>query len=189
MSFPSFITRKPVKFYLEFFWRFTPCMPMERGLSVMGDYQCSYTSALSHVGSWDLLGLRSGGTVLCNHLSGRLKTKRRLSKHVYAIRHINVLTAHNWQKLKRVFLTCPCHKIYRDEAVGLKSHLLHDLGSSRNVRKPTLHKFLTLYALSRCSKIVNMRCKEVRFQNPYIEKKMKCKEVRFQNPYIEKHEM
>ena len=31
------------------------------------------------------------------------------------------LRAHNWQKWKRVFLTCPCHKIYRDEAVGLKS--------------------------------------------------------------------
>ena len=30
------------------------------------------------------------------------------------------LTAHNWQKWKRVFLTCPCHKIYRVEAVGLK---------------------------------------------------------------------
>ena len=31
------------------------------------------------------------------------------------------LTAHNWQKWKRVFLICPCHKIYRDEAVTLKS--------------------------------------------------------------------
>ena len=31
------------------------------------------------------------------------------------------LKAHNWQKWKRVFLTCPCHEIYRDEAVGLKS--------------------------------------------------------------------
>ena len=31
------------------------------------------------------------------------------------------LTAHNCQKWKRVFLTCPCHKIYRGEAVGLKS--------------------------------------------------------------------
>ena len=30
-----------------------------------------------------------------------------------------------------------------------------------------------------------MKCKEVRFQNPYIEKK-KCKEVSFQTPYIEK---
>ena len=31
------------------------------------------------------------------------------------------LTGGNWQKWKRVFLTCPCHKIYRDGAVGLKS--------------------------------------------------------------------
>ena len=31
------------------------------------------------------------------------------------------LKAHNWQKWKSVFLTCPCHNIYRDEAVGLKS--------------------------------------------------------------------
>ena len=31
------------------------------------------------------------------------------------------LTAHSWQKWKRVFLTCPCHEISRDEAVGLKS--------------------------------------------------------------------
>ena len=31
------------------------------------------------------------------------------------------LTAHNWQKWKRVFLTCPCHEIYGHEAVGLKS--------------------------------------------------------------------
>ena len=30
-------------------------------------------------------------------------------------------TAHNWQKWKRVFLTCPCHKIHRVEAVGLKT--------------------------------------------------------------------
>ena len=32
------------------------------------------------------------------------------------------LTTHNWQKWKRVFLTCPCHKIIgtSHEAVGLK---------------------------------------------------------------------
>ena len=29
------------------------------------------------------------------------------------------LAAHNWQKWKSTFLTCPCHKIYRVEAVGL----------------------------------------------------------------------
>ena len=34
---------------------------------------------------------------------------------------VTVLTAHNWQKWKRVFLTCPRHEVYRDEAVGLKS--------------------------------------------------------------------
>ena len=30
------------------------------------------------------------------------------------------LTAHNWQNWKRVFLTFPCHEIYKDEAVGQK---------------------------------------------------------------------
>ena len=32
-----------------------------------------------------------------------------------------LLTGGNSQKWKRVSLTCPCHEIYRDEAVGLKS--------------------------------------------------------------------
>ena len=44
-------------------------------------------------------------TMSCNILISRNKT----------------LTGGNWQKWKRVFLTCPCHNIYRDEAVGLKS--------------------------------------------------------------------
>ena len=35
--------------------------------------------------------------------------------------HYCDLTGGNWQKWKRVFLTCPCHEIYRDEAVDLKS--------------------------------------------------------------------
>ena len=35
--------------------------------------------------------------------------------------YANRLTTHNWQKCERAFLTCPCHEIYRDEAVGLKS--------------------------------------------------------------------
>ena len=29
------------------------------------------------------------------------------------------VTAHNWKKWKSRFLTCPCHKIDRVEAVGL----------------------------------------------------------------------
>ena len=41
-------------------------------------------------------------------------------RSLFSIRR-NMLTGGNWQKWKRVFLTCPCHKIYRDEAVGLKS--------------------------------------------------------------------
>ena len=41
------------------------------------------------------------------------------SKIIYEM--FSQLTGGNWQKWKRVFLTCPCHKIYRDEAVGLKS--------------------------------------------------------------------
>ena len=32
-----------------------------------------------------------------------------------------ITALYNWQKWKRVFLTCPCHEIYRDVAVGLKS--------------------------------------------------------------------
>ena len=31
------------------------------------------------------------------------------------------LTAHNWQKWKSIFLTCPCHEIYMEEAIDQKS--------------------------------------------------------------------
>ena len=41
---------------------------------------------------------------------------------ILVVKNKSVLTAHNWQKWKRVFLTCSCHKICRDEAVGLKSY-------------------------------------------------------------------
>ena len=42
-------------------------------------------------------------------------------RYLYQIPKDICLTDGNWQKWKRVFLTCPCHKICRDEAVGLKS--------------------------------------------------------------------
>ena len=32
-----------------------------------------------------------------------------------------LLTAHNWQNWKSIFLTCSCHEIYWVEAVGLKN--------------------------------------------------------------------
>ena len=51
--------------------------------------------------------------VTCEYLDD----KNRLNRGLWNF----ILTAHNWQKWKRVFLTCPCHEIYRDEAVGLKS--------------------------------------------------------------------
>ena len=35
---------------------------------------------------------------------------------------IKPLTTYNWQKWKRVFPTCPCHEIYKDDAVCLKSY-------------------------------------------------------------------
>ena len=46
------------------------------------------------------------------------------------------LMAHNWQKWKRVFLTCPCHKIYSDKAVGLKSckHIWKNHNICENVK-------------------------------------------------------
>ena len=41
--------------------------------------------------------------------------------HLFEYEMRMCLTAHNWQKWKSTFLTCPCHKIYRVEAVGLKN--------------------------------------------------------------------
>ena len=47
--------------------------------------------------------------------------KNILTKNPLGFNLEHLLKAHNWQKWKRVFLTCPCHKISRDEAVGLKT--------------------------------------------------------------------
>ena len=45
-----------------------------------------------------------------------------MAKYAPFLFHVQFpLTVHNWQKWKRVFLTCPCHEIYRNKAVGLKS--------------------------------------------------------------------
>ena len=33
----------------------------------------------------------------------------------YAALQQNNLKAHNWQKWKKIFLTCPCNEIYRNE--------------------------------------------------------------------------
>ena len=52
------------------------------------------------------------------HSFGYVNSKRLSWSEVIELQK---LTGGNWQKWKRVFLTCPCHEIYRDEAVGLKS--------------------------------------------------------------------
>ena len=41
--------------------------------------------------------------------------------HIFKKKLKNIFNGWQLAKMKRVFLTCPCHKIYRDEAVGLKS--------------------------------------------------------------------
>ena len=43
-----------------------------------------------------------------------------LIKFLFMILTLCSLTAHNWQKWKSTFLTCPCHEIYRVETVGQK---------------------------------------------------------------------
>ena len=49
-----------------------------------------------------------------------LLIKQLLTKYlVIEYHYISLLTAHHWQKRKSRFLKCPCHKIYRIEAVGL----------------------------------------------------------------------
>ena len=59
----------------------------------------------------------SYGEMVINVYLHRLSSTR----HSTGIIKVFRLTGGNWQKWKRVFLTCHCHKIYRDEAVGLKS--------------------------------------------------------------------
>ena len=46
----------------------------------------------------------------------------KLIKKLSENRGVHRVWFNNWQKWKRVFLTRPCHKTYRDEAVGLKSY-------------------------------------------------------------------
>ena len=63
------------------------------------------------------------GTSKCNLqlIEGNQRRATNYILHYPDIDYRERLTAHNRQKWKRVFLTCPCHKIYRGEAVGLKS--------------------------------------------------------------------
>ena len=64
-----------------------------------------------------------------NHFSYFCKFSLKCSFRKFLLRCIGWFSLKLWEvlngsqlaKMKRVFLTFPCHKIYRDEAVGLKS--------------------------------------------------------------------
>ena len=43
------------------------------------------------------------------------------SPHDESSQNTMCLTAHNWQKWRSTLLTCPCHNIYRKEALGLNN--------------------------------------------------------------------
>ena len=65
-------------------------------------------------------GVAMGGLLL--KLQNFKKVKLIFGHPVHGSNQINfLLTTHNWQKWKRVFLTCPYHEIYRVEAIGLKN--------------------------------------------------------------------
>ena len=69
--------------------------------------------------SWlKLLVLHNSHLHFFNHAMWKPKITQKVLAHQSKTMN---LTGGNWQKWKRVFLTCPCHKIYRDEAVGRKS--------------------------------------------------------------------
>ena len=69
--------------------------------------------------NWPISEKCSKAKIICRcHLQNQPYLEKCLCyKHDLGV----ILTGGNWQKWKRVFLTCPCHEIYRDEAVGLKS--------------------------------------------------------------------
>ena len=90
------------------------------------DQDCSRqhlsTDVSSEVGFWYANNIPLFIQCLCWY---HIKVLEGLNEHIsWALRSISngaSLTGGNRQKWKRVFLTCPCHEIYRDEAVGLKS--------------------------------------------------------------------
>ena len=80
--------------------------------------------------------IKAKPVALTNRVSAYISTRTRFKTHPGSFERITILficalcepcripftlTAHNWQKWKSTFLTCPCHKIYREEAVGLKN--------------------------------------------------------------------
>ena len=77
------------------------------------------TGFFGHLHALCLSGLSWTTALSVNWVAAQPKLS---SVNSWRFQYESSLTAHNWQKWKRVFLTCLCHEIYRDEAVGLKSY-------------------------------------------------------------------
>ena len=74
--------------------------------------------SISNVGKWESVAPNTVQFGLKGILNIALNSLQSDSFPTYMLL---LLTAHNWQNWKRVFLTCPCHEICKDEAVGLKN--------------------------------------------------------------------
>ena len=62
-----------------------------------------------------------GWSCLPNFFTPELLMDQTLSFLLPFVAFFILLAAHNWQTQTRIFFTCPCNEIYREEAVGLKS--------------------------------------------------------------------
>ena len=55
----------------------------------------------------------------------------------------NIFTAHNWQKLEIIFITYPCHKIYKKKELGLTATIiLKNYDASYRIKDRFLEKIL-----------------------------------------------
>ena len=108
--------------YLSFLMKLSPLYPVYATVSlyVAREDDQVFPQCIYSVSFFSVLRLSSTTWVFSDkqYLSGHNST--RIQKCAPILTNDSCLTAHNWQKLKRVFLTWTCHEIYRDEAVGLK---------------------------------------------------------------------
>ena len=102
--------------FLNLFWKKIYQPLLFQKFSWQGRFQLSRKSTLNFCQLWDLNSYHCFSLIYFSHFN-ILKYGTYVSHQC----HAKTLTGGNCQKWKRVFLTCPCHKIYRDEAVGLKS--------------------------------------------------------------------
>ena len=93
--------------------------PVEMFISIVKDWYKWLVSGLVHLLSND--PLKRTGLMSYIHVQNNKHTIKDQWFEHSIIPNGTDLTAHNWQKWKRVFLTRPCHNIYRDEVGGLNS--------------------------------------------------------------------